>query len=176
MDYKILTYKPIPKFPEKHFDLEKPPVLSIKSSRGFNVMGFNNDPYEKDLKDILVRANKVIREIENDRNNTELRDEISSIYNEFVECYKYTGTRELGFQFTQYLLGIRLYSVVALQVIYNANESYVDPISSDNALNYDFLYIKAGDRALYEDFNVNNAVDLYDEKTKNKVQLTKKIN
>lgn len=142
------------------------------SKYGFSEQEYEHDSfpfYVNDDQHVLAHAAKIcesLTSLDNDSGKElKLKKELVRDYKNYISCFSFAGTgeRELAAAFTEIMFAYNLDTVVAAEIKdYCQSDDDSDFCLSENQiLNFDKLYLKAGDRALFINHDLSLALELY---------------
>lgn len=142
------------------------------SKYGFSEQEYEHDNfpfYVNDDEHVLAHAAKIcesLTSLDNDSGKElKLKKELVRDYKNYISCLSFAGTgkRELAAAFTEIMFAYNLDDVVVTEIKdYCQSDDDSDFCLSENQiLNFDELYLKAGDRALFINHDLSLALELY---------------
>lgn len=142
------------------------------SKYGFSEQEYEHEQFPFYLNDdahVLAHAAKICESLASLNNDSDkelkLKKELVRDYKNYISCLSFAGTgeRELAVAFTELMFAYNLDDVVVTEIKdYCQSEDDSDICLTDNQiLNFDKLYLKAGDRALFVNHDLNLALELY---------------
>lgn len=169
-DYAPLLFSYKPELFEKKLSFSQD--YAAISKYGFSEQEYEHDNfpfYVNDDQHVLAHAAKIcesLTSLDNDSGKElKLKKELVRDYKNYISCLSFAGTgeRELAAAFTEIMFAYNLDDVVVTEIKdYCQSDDDSDFCLSENQiLNFDELYLKAGDRALFINHDLSLALELY---------------
>ena len=140
------------------------------SKYGFSEQEYEHDHfpfYFYDDEHVLAHAAKIcesLASLDNDSDKElKLKKELIRDYRNYISCLNFAGTGELAAAFTEIMFAYNLDGVVVAEIkdyCQSDDDSDLD-LAENQILNFDELYLKAGDRALFINHDLSLALELY---------------
>lgn len=166
-DYLLLSYFPDINLSEEEYYLKPEP---------FDIMGgvlfddyYHNDYglYSNDDTNALAHANGILIKMAQD-STLDLRPSLLEDFSHYLQCLEYgLGNREDAYQFILVLLSMGLEKDAARIILdyFNRNshpETPLDELDEQSYLDFDELYLKIADKLLFENYDVDTALQYHE--------------
>ena len=164
-NYRLLNYSATC---SETFEFSSKPAFAKQGKRSDEYMHEEYGVYEEDCENALAHAAWMLDQLKEDPSE-ENRGAFATDVRNYIDCVNYgIGEREPAYEMFEAALSMGMDDVIIdiVNDYFFSNKEISDegaePLSPDQVLNFDALYIKAGDRALFQNGDAERALDFYD--------------